>query len=76
MSNQIYKDMMGQQPNMMQALQNLKQNPIQFIAQRKFNVPQEIANNPNEIIRHLMNTGQISQQKYDRVIQMLGGQMK
>lgn len=76
MSNQIYKDMMGQQPNMMQALQNLKQNPIQFIAQRRFNVPQEIANNPNAIISHLMNTGQISQQKYDKVMQMLSGQMK
>lgn len=72
MSNPIYESMAGSMPNIMSALQNLKQNPIQFIAQRNFNVPQNIANNPNAIIQYLMNTGQISQQKYDQVMRRIG----
>jgi hypothetical protein len=75
MSNPIYNSMTGQQPGIMSAIQNLKQNPIQFLMQRKFNVPQSIASDPNAIIQHLMNTGQVSQQKYNQVMQMIG-QMK
>lgn len=71
MSNPIYSSMMGQQPNIMQAIQNLKQNPMQFLMQRKFNIPQNIANDPNAIIQHLMNTGQVSQQQYNKVLQQV-----
>lgn len=73
MANPIYQSM--QQPSIMSAIQSLKQNPMQFLMQRKFNVPQEIANDPNAIIQHLMNTGQVSQQQYNQVIQKVG-QMK
>jgi len=69
MSNAIYQFMNN---NIESALQSLKQNPIQFIAQRKFNVPQNIANDPNAIIQHLMNTGQVSQQSYNAVMQKMG----
>ena len=72
MSNPIYDAMGGSGPNIMSALQALKQNPIQFIAQRKFNVPQNISNDPNAIIRHLMNTGQVTQQRYDQVMRQIG----
>lgn len=72
MSNQLFQAMMGAQPNIMQAVQSLKQNPMQFILQRKFNVPQNIANDPNAIIQHLMNTGQVSQQSYNAVMQKMG----
>ena len=72
MSNPLYESMMGQQPGIMSALQSIKQNPMQFIMQRKFNIPQNIANDPNAIINHLVNTGQVSQQKYNQVLQMLG----
>ena len=70
MSNPLYNSMMNQQPNIMSALQSLKQNPMQFIMQAKFNVPQNIMNDPNAIIQHLVNTGQVSQQRYNRVVQM------
>lgn len=72
MSNPIYDAMAGSGSNMMSMLQALKQNPIQFIAQRKFNVPQNISNDPNAIIRHLMNTGQVTQQRYDQVMRQIG----
>jgi hypothetical protein len=42
---------------------------MQFIAQRGFNLPQGM-NDPNEIIQHLMKTGQISQQQYDNAVKM------
>lgn len=50
---------------MMNMLNMLRQNPVQFLAQRGMNVPPGIANDPNAIIQHLMNTGRISQQQYD-----------
>ena len=71
MSNPIYSAMMNKQPGIMSALQSLKQNPVQFIMQRNFSIPQNIANDPNAIIQHLMNTGQISQQKYNDVMQKI-----
>lgn len=51
--------------NPFQLLNQLQQNPIQFVLQRGFKLPQNVGNNPNDIIQHLMNTGQVSQQQYD-----------
>ena len=68
MSNPLYNSM--QQPSMALMLKNLKQNPVQFLMQRKFNIPQDITNDPNAIIQHLMRTGQVSQQQYNKAMQM------
>ena len=56
--------------NFMQMLQALQANPMQFLMQRKFNIPQNIVNDPNAIVQHLMNTGQITQQQYNQAAQM------
>lgn len=49
--------------NLMQAYQQFRANPMQMLMQ-KYNIPQNIdANNPNDIIQHLLNTGQVSQQQ-------------
>ncbi len=55
--------------NPMQMLSQLQQNPLSFLAQQKLNIPKEIANDPNKIIQHLMNTGQVSQDAYNNAIQ-------
>ena len=55
---------------MLQMLGQLRQNPLQFLAQRKLNIPQNIANDPNAIIIHLLQTGQVSQDTYNRAYQM------
>lgn len=55
--------------NMMQMLQILQQNPVQFLRSRGLNVPQDL-NNPNAIIQYLMNTGQVSQQQYQQARMM------
>lgn len=40
-------------------------NPVQFLMNRKLNVPQNIANDPKAICQHLMNTGQMNQSTYN-----------
>lgn len=57
--------------NFMSALRNLQNNPMQFLMQRNLNIPQNISNDPNQIIQHLLNTGQISQQQYNQAAQMV-----
>ena len=60
-----------QQPNFMQMLNQLKSNPVQFLTQRKFNLPQNFQGGPQEIINHLVNTGQVSQQQINQIQQRL-----
>ena len=56
--------------NPMQTLQQLRQNPAQMLRQVGLNVPENL-NDPNQIIQHLMNSGQISQQRYEQARQMV-----
>ena len=45
-------------------LQQLKANPLQFLMQRKLNIPQNIpVNDPNAIMNYLLQSGQITQQQ-------------
>jgi len=55
-------------PDLMTMLNNLRANPMQMLSQR-FNLPQNI-NNPQQIIQHLLNTGQITQQQVNQAMQM------
>lgn len=58
--------------NPMQMLQALKSNPVQFLLQRKFNVPSNIASDPNAILNHLLQTGQVTQEAVNRAYQQMG----
>lgn len=58
-----------QQPNMMQMLQQMRSNPMQMLQQAGFKVPQNM-NDPNTIIQHLMQSGQLSQDRYNQLHQM------
>lgn len=68
MANQLYNSMQNNSNNFLSSLNSLRKNPMQFLMQHKFNIPQEIQNDPNAIIQHLMNTGQVSQEQYNRVM--------
>lgn len=47
--------------NIIQAYQQFRANPMQMLMQ-KYNIPQGIdTSNPNAILQHLLNTGQVSQ---------------
>ena len=56
--------------NPFQMMQQFKQNPMSMLSKR-FNIPQNMSNDPNQIIQHLMNTGQISQSQYNMANQQL-----
>lgn len=58
--------------NPMQMLQALKANPMQFLMQRRFNIPANIVNDPNAIVDHLLKTGQVSQAQVNSAYQQMG----
>jgi hypothetical protein len=67
MSNPLYQQM--QRPNPMQMLQQIKSNPATFLRQAGVNIPANL-NDPNAIIQHLLNSGQVSQQRYEQARRM------
>ena len=61
-------DMMNQsQPSM----QDLQRDPIGMAKQRGFNIPENLAGNPQAMVQHLIQTGQIGGQKLQQAMQMI-----
>lgn len=61
--------------NIISMLNGLKQNPMQTLLSAKLNVPQEIINNPQAIVQHLLSTGQVSQNQVNQAMQMSNNSM-
>lgn len=59
--------------NLMGMLQQFRANPMQMLMQRRMNVPQNMMNDPNAILNHLLQTGQVSQAAVNRAYQMAQG---
>ena len=63
-------DMVGNMQDIMNFYQKFRQNPMQMLNQ-KFNIPQNVdMNNPNDIIQHLINSGQVSQEQVNNAMRM------
>ena len=60
-----------QQMNPMQMVQQLKQNPAQMLNHAHLNVPQNMMNNPQQIVNHLVQSGQIPQQRLQAAMQTM-----
>ena len=63
-------------PNMQEALMRLQSDPRSFLQQAGMNVPEELMNNPQAIVKHLINTNQVGGQMLQRImpmIQSMGG---
>ena len=54
--------------NFMAALSQIKQNPMAFLSMRRFNIPQNM-NKPEDIIQHLLDSGQVSHNQLNGIIQ-------
>lgn len=54
--------------NIFNLYQQLKSNPVQILGQ--FGIPQNMSNNPQAVIQHMLNSGKISQAQYDQAMQM------
>lgn len=55
--------------NIIDLKNRLMSDPVSTLASNKFDVPPGMTN-PNEILQHLLNTGQISQDQVNRAMQM------
>lgn len=52
----------------MQAYSQFRNNPMAFLS-RRFNLPQNM-NDPQAIVQHLLNSGQVSQAQVNQAMQM------
>ena len=63
--------MMNNPMNIMGMLQQFKANPMQLLMQKRMNIPQGISmNDPQAILNHLVQSGQVSQQQLNNAYQM------
>ena len=53
------------------ALEQIKRNPAETLKQRGFNIPAGM-NNPQQIVQHLLQSGQIGNGKLQAAMQMIG----
>ena len=60
--------MAGNINDMLNLSQQFRANPMQMLSQR-FNIPQNVSN-PNDIVQHLLNTGQVTQNQVNNVMNM------
>lgn len=78
MSNSVFealsggKPQQGQPTNPMQMVQKIRSDPTGFLRQSGYNIPDGM-NDPQQIISHLLQSGQVQPNKYRQVLGMLGG---
>lgn len=77
MSNPLFNVLGGGNTNnMIGMLNQLRANPVQFLLQKRLNIPDNLSNDPQGIVQHLLNTGQMSQNTYNKlqsqINQMIG----
>jgi len=53
-----------------QMISQLRQNPAALLKQAGLNIPSGM-NDPQQIIQHLLNSGQVPQQRYQQIMQMM-----
>lgn len=57
--------------NIQEALSKLQNNPKEFFKQAGVNVPDELMNNPQAMVMHLINTNQVSSPMLQRIMPMI-----
>lgn len=61
----------GQQQNPQLLLQQIQRDPAGMLAQKGFNVPQGMTN-PQQIVNHLISSGQVPNSRLQQIMQMMG----
>lgn len=71
MANRLYQEQMQQQTanNPINQFAQMRQNPMQFLASRGLNIPQQYANDPKGAVQYLMNNGQMNQGMLNTLMQ-------
>ena len=64
--------------NMQEQLRQLQSNPREFIEKAGVKIPEEMMGNPQAMVMHLIQTGQVSSPVMQRIapmIRMMGGKI-
>lgn len=69
MANSIYQQLHKETPNMMESFQQFMQNPFQALISKNLNIPVEMQSSPQTMVQHLVNSGQISQDTFNKAFQ-------
>ena len=64
-------DRLNSQPNMQDMMRQLQSDPMGMARQAGYNIPQNLAGNPQAMVQHLMQTGQVGGQKLQQAMQMM-----
>ena len=59
----------------MQMMKDLKARPSGFMKEAGYNVPESMSD-PQQIVNHLMQTGQLPQNRLTRAMQIFNGMMR
>ena len=57
--------------NMQEQLKQLQSNPREFIQRAGLNVPEEMMNDPKQMVMHLINTNQVGGGRLQQIMQMV-----
>lgn len=57
--------------DMKEQLQRLQSDPKAFIQQAGWNIPEEMMNNPQQMVMHLIQTGQVGGPAVQRIMPMI-----
>ena len=70
--NPLFNQIQNGNQNMMNQLQ---ENPVEMLKKAGYNVPNELANNPQAMAMHLLQTGQVSNPMMQRIQPLLNSLM-
>ena len=63
----LFDKVNGSAPNM----QQLQQDPIGMARQAGYNIPENLAGNPQAMVQHLIQTGQVSNPMLQKIMPMM-----
>ena len=68
MANPLFQEQMNN--NIMGQFNTFIKNPIQFLTQRKINIPEQYSNDPHGAVQYLLNNGQMNQESLNKMMHM------
>lgn len=66
MANPLFNEQAQQ--GMMGQFNSFMQNPMDYLLQRKINIPQQYMNDPHGAVEYLLNNGQMSQEQLNSLM--------
>ena len=66
MANKLFNEQM--QNGMKSQFSSFMSNPMEYLVQRKINIPQQYMNDPHGAVEYLLNNGQMSQEQLNTLI--------